>query len=133
VQDRPTAEELLRAVKDHLEREVLPALSNPKLRFQTLVAANILGVVEREVGHGERAAREELKSLRALDATSAAPEPLTLAEVKDEVRRRTLALCAAIRTGDAAARPEVRAHVRAVTLAKLAIANAAYKSLKPTG
>ena len=129
MQDRPTAEELLRAVKDHLEREVLPALSNPKLRFQTLVAANILGVVEREVAHGERAAREELKSLRALDGVATSPEPATLADVRDEVGRRTLALCAAIRTGDAASRPEVRAHVRAVTLAKLAVANPAYKSL----
>jgi hypothetical protein len=128
MQDRPTAAELIAAVKEHLEREVIPSLENPKLRYQTLVAAHVLGVVERELGHGEQATRQEQKSLRAL--LGEAPSiPETLAHAEAEVREKTLALCQAIRSQNAAIRPEVRAHVRAVTSAKLAIANPAYKSL----
>jgi hypothetical protein len=130
MQDRPTAQELLRAVKDHLDREVIPALENPRLRYQTLVASHVLSVVEREVAHGERAIREELRSLRSLDSSDAGHEPVTLEDAAKEIRERTRALCASIREGDAGSRPEVRAHIRAVTLAKLAIANPAYKSLR---
>jgi hypothetical protein len=128
MQDRPTAEELVRAVQEHLEREVLPNLDNPKLRFQTLVAANVLAIVERELAHGERAARAELAGLRALQGAGGAPEPAGLAEVHEEIRRRTRSLCEAIRKGEPPS-PEVRDHVRKVTLAKLAIANPAYRSL----
>jgi len=128
MQDRPNAAELIAAVKAHLEREVIPGLENPKLRYQTLVAAHVLGVVERELAYGERATREELKSLCALAGETAAP-PETLAEAEAEVRERTAALCLLIRSGEAGHRPQVRSHVRAVTTAKLAIANPLYKSL----
>jgi hypothetical protein len=133
MQDRPTSTELIRAVREHLEREVLPGLENAKLRYQTLVAAHVLSVVERDIAHGERAAREELRSLRALDGKGSGSLPETLADVEREVVERTLALCKAIRSDNAGSRPEVRAHVRAVTLAKLAIANPAYRSLAPRG
>jgi hypothetical protein len=129
MQDRPTSTELIRAVREHLEREVIPGLENAKLRYQTLVAAHVLSVVERDIAPGERAAREELRGLRALDGKGGGSPPETLADVEREVRERTLALCRAIRGENAGSRPEVRAHVRAVTLGKLAIANPAYKSI----
>jgi hypothetical protein len=132
VQDRPTAAELVRAVKEHLEREVIPALTSPKLRYQTLVAAHVLSVLDREIEHGERAARVELAGLYALDGETrgVGAEPLTLAEVTLEVRRRTALLCAAIRSEGAGERADVRAHVRQVVAMKLAIANPAYVSLR---
>jgi Domain of unknown function (DUF6285) len=133
MQDRPTSAELIRAVREHLEREVIPGLENAKLRYQTLVAAHVLSVVERDIAYGERAAREELRSLWELEAGGPKGAVETLAEVESEVRERTLALCRAIRTGNAASRPDVRAHVRAVTIAKLAIANPAYKSVVKVG
>ena len=52
---RPTAEELLDAVREHLVQRVLPAVSDPTLRFQTLVAAHVLGVVSRDLEGGEAA------------------------------------------------------------------------------
>jgi hypothetical protein len=47
--DRPTAQELAEAVREFLERELLPTLDDHRLRFRTLVAMNALGIVEREV------------------------------------------------------------------------------------
>jgi hypothetical protein len=133
MQDRPTASELVLAAKEHIEKQVLPALKDAKMKYQTLVAAHVLGVVAREIELGEKLAREELASLRALDHDGGAP-PATLAEVAEEVRTRTLALCAAIRRGDEKARSSAAlAHVRRVTVAKLAIASPGYKSLTPSG
>jgi hypothetical protein len=129
MQDRPSAEELVRAVKEHLEREVIPALKDPKLRYQTLVAAHVLSVVEREMELGERALRDELASLCALQAGHDHLDAATLGELEAEVRRRTRALCASIRTGGVTDLASVREHVRRVVLAKLAIANPGYTSL----
>jgi len=46
--DRPNARELATAVREFLETEILPALSDQRLRFRTLVAMNALSIVERE-------------------------------------------------------------------------------------
>jgi hypothetical protein len=46
---RPTATELLRAVHDFLADDVVPATSG-RLAYQSRVAANILAIVERELG-----------------------------------------------------------------------------------
>src|ERR1700677_2633772 len=102
MQDRPSAAELVRAVIEHLEREVLPALADPKLRYRTLVAAHVLSVVEREMERGEDAARQELEGLRALQgvlSSDPSPGPVTLTDVEAEVLRRNGALSAAIRSG----------------------------------
>lgn len=127
MQDRPGAKELVRAVKEHIEREVLPALSNPKLRYQTLVAAHVLSVVAREIELGESTARAELESLRALQPGGA--ELPTLAEVDAELLVQNRALAAAIRAGTAGESVALRAHLRRATLAKLSIANPTYESL----
>ena len=49
MQDRPTALELLQAMRDLLEREILPSLTDPRLKYQTLIAINVLRMLEREV------------------------------------------------------------------------------------
>jgi hypothetical protein len=48
VTDRPVAAELAEAVRDFLERELLPTLEDHRLRFRTLVAMNALSIVARE-------------------------------------------------------------------------------------
>jgi len=48
VSDRPTAEELLRAVEHFLETEAVPALQGPA-RFHARVAANVVAMVAREI------------------------------------------------------------------------------------
>jgi hypothetical protein len=48
VTDRPRAAELATAVREFLEEEILPVLTDQRLRFRTLVAMNALSIVERE-------------------------------------------------------------------------------------
>jgi len=45
--DRPNASELATAVREFLEAEILPTLTDHRLRFRTLVAMNALSIVER--------------------------------------------------------------------------------------
>lgn len=64
--DRPDARELAEAVKGFLEAEVLPALQDPRLRFRALVAANALGILERDLELGPALEREEVSLLSKL-------------------------------------------------------------------
>ncbi len=52
---RPTVDELLEAVQEHLSSAVAPTLTDPRLRFRTLVAAHVVGVVRRELLGGAEA------------------------------------------------------------------------------
>jgi hypothetical protein len=47
--DRPTALELIEAVTEFLSTEVLPAASDHRLKFRTLVALNALNIARREL------------------------------------------------------------------------------------
>ena len=47
--DRPTPQELAEAVREFLQKEILPILNDHRLRFRTLVAINGLGIAEREL------------------------------------------------------------------------------------
>jgi Domain of unknown function (DUF6285) len=49
VNDRPTAVELVEATREFLQEEILPTLTDPRLRFRTLVAINALGIAQREL------------------------------------------------------------------------------------
>jgi hypothetical protein len=65
--DRPTAAELVEATREFLETEILPTLTDPRLRFRTLVAINALGIAQRELESGkEMLPREELEELARL-------------------------------------------------------------------
>ncbi len=102
VPDRPTAAELVQAVREFLERDVMAATEG-RVQFHTRVAINALGMVERELGQ---------ESVAAERATAQAA-------VAD--------LAARIRDGSLDGRlDEVRAEVRASVHAKLLIANPSY-------
>lgn len=62
--DRPAASELVEATREFLEREVLPSLADPRLRFRTLVAINALGIAQREL---ESPAEDELSPEELLE------------------------------------------------------------------
>ena len=47
--ERPTAQELTEAILEFLGGEILPTLTDHRLRFRTLVAMNALGIVHREL------------------------------------------------------------------------------------
>jgi hypothetical protein len=107
--DKPTAAELVSAVRDFLEQQAMPALEG-RVAFHARVAANALGIVQRQLelapGH-EAAERARLLALLGHDG------PL------DEQNRE---LCRRIRSGELeAGTPGLLEHLRETTLAKLAV------------
>lgn len=116
--DRPSAAQLVAAVRDFLERVAQPELSGHSA-FHARVAANALAIVERELSlaAGQDAAeRERLRGLLGGDG------PL-------EAQNREL--CRAIRAGEITLdTPGLLEHLRATTLAKLAVDQPNYSAYR---
>jgi signal transduction protein with GAF and PtsI domain len=87
VSDRPTAQELAEAIQEFLAGEILPTLTDHRLRFRTLVAMNALGIVYRELAklppEDDAEQRELAAQIRAGDVP-----PGTLERVKADVEAR---------------------------------------------
>ena len=129
MQDRPDMRELVEAVAGFLEREIIPTLADPRLRFRGLIAANVLGIVARELAAGDAGLRAEWTALAALLGQPAADPPCGEAALGETVGMLNRALCARIRAGDADSGPwadAVFAHTQALVIAKLQIANPRY-------
>src|SRR3989338_3372107 len=126
MQDRPTALELLQAIRDLLEQEILPSLTDARLKYRTLIAINVLRMLEREVPEEEGRLRAELGALQEiLDLPRTAP-PADAALLRRRVLEANLELCERIRQGLADADPwrqRVLAHVRSAVEEKLRINN----------
>ena len=106
--DAPTVAQLVEAVREWLERDVMPATEG-RLQFHARVAANMLAVVERELELGPRQLERHAERLAALG-------------VGDDAE-----LAAAIRSGSLDDRlADVRAAVRASVEDKLRVANPRY-------
>ena len=105
----PTASELVEAVADFLRDEVMEE-SSGSLRFHARVAANVLGIVERELRLGEEVGRAHAERLGRLG-------------VADDAE-----LAQAIREGrfDEDRLGELVAELRAATRDRLRIANPRY-------
>jgi alkylation response protein AidB-like acyl-CoA dehydrogenase len=99
MQDRPDAPELAQAVREFLEREILTTVADPRLRFRALVAANALGILERELTLGEAYLRSEAQSLGRLLGRGD-PIPDGLAELRSHARQLNVELARRIRAGD---------------------------------
>lgn len=126
--DRPTKLELLEAVKGFLERELLPTLDGVR-RFHTLVSANALGIVAREIAlEGEQLRARHARLAHLLERDDVPPaDPAELATAVEELER---ALCERIRAGIADAGPgraAVLAHLWTTTRERLAVSNPAYR------
>ncbi len=106
--DAPSAAELVEAVREFLEGDVMGA-TDGRVRFHARVAARALAVVERELAAGDELAAAHGLRLAALGYSSEAE------------------LAAAIRSGQLDDRwDEVAAVVRATVADKLAVANPDY-------
>ena len=85
--ERPTAQELTEAIAEFLGGEILPTLTDHRLRFRMLVALNALGIVHRELEalppEEDTERRELVRRIRAGDVP-----PGTLAHVKADVEAR---------------------------------------------
>jgi hypothetical protein len=114
MQDRPTAVELLEAIREFLEHDVMRSTEG-RLRFHTRVAVNALGMLERELRLGpdlDAAERQRLAVLLGHDAD--------LPTLSAELARR-------IRDGSLDDRREhVVAVVRESVRAKLLVSNPGY-------
>lgn len=126
MQDRPTVHELLSAVERFLRDEVVPATEGRR-QFLARVAANAIGLVERELASEAAHAEREWAGLDAL--LGAAPMPRERDALAAAVRARNEALCARIRAGELDAADPQRAllgHVRRTVRDKLEVTNRAY-------
>ena len=113
-QDRPTAGDLVTAVREFLERDVMAATEG-RVQFHARVAVNVLNIVARELELGDDLARAERERAAALLGHDGTP-----ADLERE-------LAAAIRSGALdAADDRVRSHVRETVREKLLIANPGY-------
>jgi hypothetical protein len=124
-QDRPTAAELVEAVREFLERDVMAATEG-RVQFHTRVAVNALGMIERELTNGAAfAAAERTRAAAVLDRGELA--------VGDDVRALEREIAAGIRDGSLDDRLDaVRAHVRATVREKLLVANPGYLPAEPS-
>lgn len=83
--DRPAPAELVEAVREFLEQEILPGLDDPRLRFRTLVAMNALGIAVRELSTEDAGPNEvERRALAQQIRAGQVPEG-TLALLKKQV------------------------------------------------
>lgn len=108
VHDEPSLPELVEAVREFLEGDVMTATEG-RLQFHARVAANALKMVERELALGPAQEAAHLADLASLGVGSEAE------------------LAAAIRSGRLDDRlPEVVAVIRRTVAAKLAVAHPGY-------
>lgn len=56
--DRPDALELIEAVTEFVSAEVLPLMTDHRMKFRTLVALNALGIAYRELSEREESGKE---------------------------------------------------------------------------
>ncbi len=114
MQDRPTASELVEAIREFLERDVMQSVEG-RVRFHTRVAVNALGILERELRLGPEldvADRARLSELLGHD---------------DDIPTLTAELARRIRDGSLDdRRAEVIAAVQESVRAKLLVANPGY-------
>lgn len=61
----PSAAQLAQAVEGFLREELMPALEG-RLQFQTLIAANVMAILGRELTDGPQAAAEHAERLASL-------------------------------------------------------------------
>jgi len=105
---RPTSEELVEAVREFLENDVMTSTEG-RIQFHTRVAVNVLGMVQRELELGPQ---QEAAHRARLDALG----------FEDET-----ALADAIRNGDVDDRyDEIKAAVYDSVVDKLRVANPKY-------
>lgn len=123
MQDRPTRQELLEAVQRFIDEELVPHLEG-RLKFLARVSANVLRIVDREIENEPAHLAREWAGLDGL--LGAEPMPADPAAVREGLARRTEALCARIREGEADAgsfHHQVLRHLRATIRDKVAVSN----------
>ena len=127
MQDRPDKATLMDAVAEFLTEEVRPYIDDRALSFRVLIAANLAGIVAREIRTGEANDAAQLLRLRRL-----LPDVDIRAVVQDEKGGKKAALemlnselTVRLRAGqfDERQREQVWGHVTETLKEKLAVLN----------
>ncbi|MGH8750211.1 MAG: DUF6285 domain-containing protein [Burkholderiales bacterium] len=75
MQDRPDAVELAQAVREFLQNEIAPSITDERLKFRLLVAMNALAILARELEHEDDLLRSELENLSVLLGSKIETDP----------------------------------------------------------
>lgn len=117
--DQPSAVELVKAVQAFLETRAIPELKG-HTAFHARVAANALAIVARQLEQGPAGDAAELLRLRTI-----------LGRTDGDLDGLNRELCLRIRSGIVAVDdPDLAAHLRETTIAKVAIDQPGYSGLK---
>ncbi len=98
MQPRPNNPELATAVREFLETEIMPTITDARLKFRTLVAMNALSMLERS-DLEEDFLRAEAAALAGLLETNVKPMNSRV-ELDTEVLRLNTLLSSQIRNGN---------------------------------
>ncbi|MFP6638976.1 MAG: DUF6285 domain-containing protein, partial [Myxococcota bacterium] len=121
--DRPEATELLQAVENFLRQELLPSLEG-HLGYQVRVAANVVGMVAREIDSEEAELDAEWTGLMDL-LGEASEKPARRTDLRAAIVDANRVLVERIRAGEVDSGPlrgEVLTHLRSAVQAKLRVA-----------
>jgi Domain of unknown function (DUF6285) len=104
--DVPTAEQLLEAVREWMEHDLLAATEG-RLQFHTRVAINVLAMVQREIAVGADQAQRHAARLAALGCDSEAQlaQRIRTGELDDRLGEVCDAVWASVRDKLAVANP----------------------------
>ncbi len=128
MQDRPDARELIEAVAGFLQKELVPVITDPRLRFRALVAANVLSIVGRELQAGSEPLRAEWQRVARVLARMGEP-PGDDRTLREEVIAMNREWCRRIRAGEMDSEPLYSTSLEQATatvIDKLRIANPRY-------
>lgn len=124
--DRPTIAELMDAIRNHLETQIIPAVHDDrKLYYQTLIAANLMKIIEREMQTGAEQLREEWTRLNFVQGVDML-YPGDSNKVRDSLAERNRQLCEEIKAGRYDYQPKRAAlseHLLVTTRQQLEVSN----------
>ena len=129
MQDRPTSTELIAAVREFLQLEIIPGLDGRRLKYRALIAANVLSVVERELAGEHDRLYQEWQRLVSLMGHDGEQTPAMLDGLRARVEVHKRDLSARIRAGEADAAPwrdAVMDYARWAVTEKLSVSNPRY-------
>ncbi|GAB1420629.1 hypothetical protein MASR2M15_07380 [Anaerolineales bacterium] len=121
--DKPDAQQLIEAVNQHLEGELLTLAkaTNPKLYFQTLVAIHVLKIVAREIESVDADLEAEWQDLDRL--MNMGKMPHTNQKILSALTIQKDQLCQQIRSGERDQDAGLFAYLEASCLRQLKVAN----------
>jgi hypothetical protein len=125
MQDKPDKQMLLQAISEFLLTEVKPAITESRLSFRVLIAANLAQVVAKELVEGDGQEARELERLRVLLSDVAGEPAVDRPAIQRQVLQLNGELARRLRAGSLAGAQldETRRHLLTTLREKLSVNN----------